>query len=126
MTVHEYDPVKGVEKVGATIPASAPFYNVQGLVRLSDSRVLVYASDRASTFSTTDRSEGHKGWIGVLDVNTGEFVQLAVPDVSSGTVVPLPGGRVVVLGGHTETPCPTEEGGTTVCSDPSSAVELVR
>jgi len=126
MTVHEYDPAKGVEKGGPTIPDSAPFYDVQALVRLSDTRVLVYASDKASALPTGDGDLAEKSWIGVLDVETGEFFQIAVRDTTWGTVVPMAGGRVLILGGHEEDLCVTEEGFTSVCQTDSSAVDVVR
>ena len=126
MTVHEYDPAKGVEKGGPTIPDSAPFYDVQALVRLSDTRVLVYASDKASALPTGDGDLAEKSWIGVLDVETGEFFQIAVRDTTWGTVVPMAGGRVLILGGQEEDLCVTEEGFTSVCQADSSAVDVVR
>jgi hypothetical protein len=124
MTVHEYDPAKGVEKVGPVIPDSAPFYDVQALVRLSDTRVLVYAVDKASALSAGgDLAE--KSWIGVLDVESGEFFQIAVLNATRGTVVPMAGGSVLILGGQKEVPC-TDGDNTYACASESSAVDVVR
>jgi hypothetical protein len=125
MTVHEYDPAKGVEKVGPMIPDSAPFYDVQALVRLSDTRVLVYALDKASALPTGDGGLVEKSWIGILDIESGEFLQIAVLDAARGTVVPMAGGSVLILGGQEETPC-TDGINTYSCASESSAVDIVR
>jgi len=125
MTVHEYDPAKGVEKVGPTIPDSAPFYDVQALVRLSDTRVFVYASDKASALPTGDGDLVDKSWIGVLDVESGEFFQIAVRQATRETVVPMAGGSVLILGGQEEGLC-TDGSNTYSCADESLAVDVVR
>jgi hypothetical protein len=125
MTVHEYDPAKGIEKVGPTIPDSAPFYDIQALVRLSDTRVLVYALDKASALPTGDGDLVEKSWIGILDIESGEFFQIAVLNAARGTVVPMASGSVLILGGHEETLC-TDGSNTYSCASESSAVDVVR
>jgi hypothetical protein len=125
MTVHEYDPALGVEKEGPTIPEFAPVYNVQALVALSDSRVLVYGFDKASYIDGRENGPLEKGWIGVLDVDTGELAELAVRDRSRGVVLAMPSGRVVIVGGSERAEC-AGDGVTYPCMSESSAIDMVR
>ena len=125
MTVTFYDLESGVQTDGPTIPSSAPVYDVRTLIPLSDSRLLLVGFDKAS-FQIDDLGHHAKGWLGVLDLDTGELAAIAVRDASWGTAVPLPDRRVLLIGGAGVSECPTPGGGTAPCFGPATGVDVLR
>jgi len=124
MTAVVYDLASGGETTVAAIPANAPVHDVRALVRLTDARVLLVGSDKASSkfgpFGFTTR-----GWYGVLDITTGALVQVLVRDAADGTVLALPDLRILILGGTIVHDC-VFQGAAGKCSDASSGVDILR
>lgn len=124
MTVTFYDLETRLGTPGPTIPASAPVYDVRTVLPLSDSRVLLSGFDKAS-YGIGQGGLLDRGWLGVLDLETGRLSPGIVREASWGTAVALRDGRVLIVGGTERTTC-AYQGRTFPCMESSSAIDVLR
>jgi hypothetical protein len=125
MTVTFYDLETGAQAQGPTIPASAPVYDVRTTVPLTDRRLILLGFDKAS-YGHGASGILDRGWLGVLDLETGLLSNGIVRDASWGTILSLRDGRILILGGTQRGSCGPTGGATDICMDAIANVEILR
>ena len=115
-----WDPATDTAVAGPAIPRQVHtnVVNIRHLLPLTNGRVVVVGSDGYSTNPAID-------WVGVLDLVSGSLERLSPPTGVQTTVVQLPDGGVLFLGGTA--PCTVSEVGPSACvGAPTNTADLLR